>query len=85
VKGEKMKSPILTLQYFSPNEERFICIASTKDRRAMSAFKQACLDEARLKILDWGDEVLLKQSRLEAGRLEELLSLLIPDEGVVNE
>jgi len=80
-----MRPPILALQYYNPSEGRFTCLAFTKDKGVLLAFKRAVLDEARLKTLDWGDEVLLKQSRLEAGRLEELLSLLIPDEGVADE
>jgi len=77
-----MKTPILVLQY--PNPERgsaTIALAATRDRKALQAFKEAVLEEARLATMDWeADEVLHAQNQTELERLNKLLGLLIPDD-----
>jgi hypothetical protein len=76
-----MNNPILVLQYPDPHECRTIAIAATRNRKALIAFKEAVLEDARLALLDWNtDDVLQEQSQLELERLERLLNLLIKDE-----
>ena len=76
-----MKRPILVLQYPDNREARTIALAATRNPRALQAFKEAALEEARLAAMDWeADEVLHVQNQKELERLEKLLGLLIPDD-----
>jgi len=76
-----MKRPILVLQYPDNREARTIALAATRSPRALKAFKEAALEEARLAAIDWeADEVLHAQNKKELERLEKLLGLLIPDD-----
>lgn len=76
-----MKRPILVLQYPDNREARTIALAATRSPRALQAFKEAALEEARLAAIDWeADEVLHAQNQKELERLEKLLGLLIPDD-----
>ncbi|MFC1861737.1 hypothetical protein ACFLX6_00365 [Chloroflexota bacterium] len=75
-----MKKPILVLQYPDPHEGRTVAIAATRGLKALQAFKELVLEEARLAVMDWeADEVIHAQSQIELERLNKLLELLIPD------
>ena len=75
-----MKRPILVLQYPDPHEGRTVAIAATRSLKALQAFKELVLEEARLAVMDWEtDEVLHAQNETELERLHKLLELLIPD------
>ena len=59
-----------------------MALAATRNGKALRAFKEAILEDARLSILDWqADEVIHLQEEVELERLEKLLDLVIPDEG----
>ncbi|MFC1901602.1 hypothetical protein ACFLX3_01555 [Chloroflexota bacterium] len=75
-----MNNPILVLQYPDPHEGRTIAIAATRSPKALQAFKEVVLEEARLAVMDWeADEVLHAQNQTELERLYKLFELLIPD------
>lgn len=77
-----MNRPILVLQYPDSREARTVALAATRSSKALSAFKEAVLEEARLKIMDWDtDDILRLQEEMELERLERLLNLLIPNNG----
>ena len=76
-----MKRPILVLQYPDSGEARTVALAATRNTRALRAFKEAVLDDARLALLDWrADEVIHLQEEVELERLQRLLDLVIPEE-----
>ena len=69
------------MQYPDNREARTIALAATRSPRALQAFKEAVLEEARLAAMDWeADEVLHAQNQKELERLEKLLGLLMPDD-----
>ena len=75
-----MNNPILVLQYPDPHECRTVAIAATRNLKALQAFKEVVLEEARLAVMDWqADEVIHTQNQTELERLNKLLGLLIPD------
>ena len=75
-----MKRPILVLQYPDNREARTVALAATRNPKALQAFKEAVLEEARLAVMDWeADEVLHAQNQIELERLNKLLGLLIPN------
>jgi hypothetical protein len=75
-----MKKPILVLQYPDSRLARTVALAASRNNTALLAFKQAVLEEARLKAMDWeNDDVLRLQEQLELERLESLLNMLIPE------
>lgn len=58
-----------------------MAMAATRSSKALAAFKEAVLEEARLKVMDWdADDVLKLQEEMELERLERLLNLLIPND-----
>ena len=74
-----MKRPILVLQYPDNREARTVALAATRNPKALQAFKEAVLEEARLSAVDWeADEVLSINNQTELVRLEKLLEKLIP-------
>lgn len=76
-----MKRPILVLQYPDSREARTVALAATRNEKALRAFKQAVLEDARLSLLDWrADEVMHLQEQVEFERLQKLLDLVLPDE-----
>ena len=78
-----MKRPILVLQYPDSREARTVALAATRSEKALRAFKEAVLEDARLSTLDWqADEVIHLQEVVELERLQKLLDLLIPDEAM---
>ena len=75
-----MKKPILVLQYPDSRDARTVALAATRSLKALLAFKEAVLEEARLGAMDWdADEILTIQNQTELERLEKLLDKLIPD------
>ena len=74
-----MKRPILVLQYPDSREARTVALAATRNLKALQAFKEVVLEEARLAVMDWeADEVLSIQNQTELERLGKLLEKLIP-------
>jgi len=74
---------VLTLQYPDIYEGRLKILASTHNHKAMLAFKEACLEEAKFQTLGLDqDKVLLLDAQHEYCRLKEILDLLIPDDKV---
>jgi len=76
-----MKRPILVLQYPNPEQgSATVALAATRDPKALQAFKEAVLEEARLEAMGWQDDKVLHiQNQMELEKLEKLLGLLIPD------
>lgn len=69
------------LQYPDSRGARTVALAATRNEKALRAFKEAVLEEARLSILDWNaDEVIHLQEEVELERLQKLLDLVIPEE-----
>jgi hypothetical protein len=55
--------------------------ASTRNKKALRAFRETVLEEARLSLLDWeADEVIRLQDEVDLDRLQKLLDLVIPEE-----
>jgi hypothetical protein len=74
-----MNRPILVLQYPDSRQARTVALAATRSSKALFSFKEAVLEEARLKLMDWEtDDILRLQEEMEFERLERLLNLLIP-------
>jgi len=70
---------IIVLQYPDPVEGRLKMLASTRDRKALLAFREAVLGEARARALEsYTDEVLRIDYEKDLERLEQILDLLIP-------
>lgn len=75
-----MNRPILVLQYPDPRQGRTVALAATRNRKALLAFKEVVLQEARMTVMDWtDDEILQQQDKDELNRLTSLLELVIPD------
>jgi len=74
-----MKNPILVLQYPDSREARTVALAATRNEKALRAFKEAVIEDARLSALDWQCKVIHLQAMLELERLHKLLDLIIPD------
>ena len=76
---------VLTLQYPDAYEGRLRILASTHDKKVLLAFKKVVLEEAQLKTMGFiDDEILRCDAEFEYERLQNLLDMLIPDEGVAN-
>ena len=72
---------VITLQYPDLWGGKLKILASTRDRKALLAFREAVLIEARLKLLDFsGDEVLRLEYQKDYERLQAILDLLIPEQ-----
>lgn len=80
-----MVQPHLVLQYPDLQTGRVRLLAFTQDKRALSVFKKAVLEEARLNLLGCDDDILKIDYEEELRKLERLLSLLIPDEGAADD
>ena len=77
---------LLTLQYPDVYEGRLRILASTHDKKVLLGFKKAVLEEAKLKTLGFiDDEILRCDAEFEYERLQNLLDMLIPDEGLVTD
>lgn len=67
------------MQYPDSREARTVALAATRNLKALQAFKEVVLEEARLAVMDWEtDEILCIQNQTELERLEKLLEKLIP-------
>ena len=71
----------LVLQYPDWQSGKIRLLATTKNPKALRAFRDAVLEEARLNALSTDDPILLVEYNEELRKLERLLILLIPDEG----
>jgi hypothetical protein len=74
-----MPSANLVLQYPDWQSGKIRLLATTKDRKALAAFKQAVLEEAHLNLLGCGDDILRIDYEEELRKLEKLLNALIPN------
>jgi hypothetical protein len=75
-----MKNPVLVLQYPDPRHGRTVAIAATRSPKALRAFKDVVLKEARDTAMDSvADELLRVQDKAELERLQVTLDLLIPE------
>ena len=74
----------LVLQYPDWQSGKIRLLATTKSPKALRAFREAVLEEARLNALSADDPILKVEYNEELRKLERLLSLLIPDEGAAN-
>jgi len=72
---------VITLQYPDLWDKRLKILASTRNKKALMAFKEAVLTEARLKLLGLpDDEVLRIDYQKDYERLCAIFDLLIPEE-----
>ena len=70
---------VITLQYPDLWDGKLKILASTRNREALLAFREAVLIEARLKLMNFpDDEVLRVEYQKDYERLQEILDLLIP-------
>lgn len=69
----------LVLQYPDWQSGKIRLLAVTKNPKALRAFRDAALEEARLNAISTDDPVLQVEYSEELRKLERLLSLLIPD------
>lgn len=70
---------VITLQYPDLSDGKLRILASTRDRKALLAFREAVLIEARLKLMNFpDDEVLRVEYKKDYERLQGILDLLIP-------
>lgn len=74
-----MNRPHLVLQYPDWQSGKIRLLAMTSDKRALVAFKQAVLEEARLNLLCCDDDILKIEYREELHKVEKLLNAIIPD------
>ena len=74
----------LVLQYPDWQSGKIRLLATTKSPKALRAFRDAVLEEAKLNTLSTDDPILKVEYNEELHKLERLLSLLIPDEGAAN-
>lgn len=74
-----MNRPHLVLQYPDWQSGKIRLLAMTSDKRALVAFRQAVLEEARLNLLCCDDDILKIEYREELHKLEKLLNALIHD------
>jgi hypothetical protein len=72
----------LVLQYPDWQNGKIRLLATTKDRKALLAFKQAVIEEAKLNLIGCDDEVLRIEYEEELHKLEKLLNAIIPDESI---
>lgn len=77
---------VITLQYPDLADGKLKILASTRDHKALLAFREAVLIEARLKLMDLlADEVLRIEYQKDYERLQGILDLLIPVNGETKE
>ena len=74
-----MAQPHLVLQYPDLQTGKVRLLAVTRDKRVLTAFKKAVLEEARLNLLGCDDEILRIEYQEELNKLEKLLNALIPE------
>ena len=72
---------VITLQYPDLWEGTLRILASTRQKKALLAFRQAVLEEAQLRLMSFvGDEVLQVDYHAEYERLRQILDILIPEQ-----
>lgn len=71
----------LVLQYPDWQSGKIRLLATTKSPKALRAFRDAVLEEARLSALSTDNPILKVEYGEELRKLEKLLSLVIPDNG----
>lgn len=77
----KNTTAVITLQYPDLWDGKLKILASTRDRRALLVFREAVLTEAKLKLLNYsGDEILRLEYQKDYERLQAVLGLLIPEQ-----
>jgi len=69
----------LVLQYPDWQSGKIRLLATTKNPKALRAFRDAVLEEARLNLLGCDDDILRIEYEEELHKLEKLLNILIPD------
>ena len=69
----------LVLQYPDWQRGKIRLLATTKDHKALLAFKHAVMEEARLNLLSCDDDILRIEYEEELRKLEKLLNALIPE------
>jgi hypothetical protein len=69
----------LVLQYPDWQSGKIRLLATTKNPKALRAFKQTVMDEARLNLLGCDDPILRIEYEEELRKLEKLLNALIPE------
>jgi len=69
----------LVLQYPDWQSGKIRLLATTKSHKALLAFKQAVMEEARLNLLGCDDDILWIEYEEELRKLEKLLNALIPE------
>lgn len=74
-----MAAASLVLQYPDWQSGKIRLLATTKDRKALQAFKKAVLEEASLNVLGTDDQILKIEYSEELAKLEKLLAALIPE------
>lgn len=74
-----MVTPTLTLTYPDLQTGKVRLLAVTQDKRVLTAFKKAVLEEAQLNLLGCDDDILRIEYQEELNKLEKLLNALIPD------
>lgn len=75
----------LVLQYPDWQNGKIRLLATTNNPKALRAFRDAVLEEARLNALSTDDPILKIEYNEELHKLERLLNLLIPDEGAAGD
>ena len=68
----------LVLQYPDLQSGKIRLLATTKDKKVLTAFRKAVLEEARLNLLGCDDDILRIEYQEELRKLEKLLDALIP-------
>lgn len=79
-----MTGASLVLQYPDWQSGKIRLLATTKNRKALAAFKDAVLEDARLNAISTDDPVLKVEYGEELRKLEKLLSVAIPAEDLGN-
>ncbi len=75
----------LVLQYPDWQSGKIRLLATTKNPKALRAFRDAVLEEARLNALSADDPILKVEYNEELHKLEQLLRLLVPDGGAAGD
>jgi hypothetical protein len=79
-----MSSANLVLQYPDWQTGKIRLLATTRNRAAMVAFRDAVLEEARLNAISTDDPVLKVEYSEELRKLERLFEVVISDSGIGN-
>jgi hypothetical protein len=75
----------LVLQYPDWQSGKIRLLATTKNPKALRAFRDAVLEEAQLNTMSTDDPILKVEYGEELRKLERLLSLIVPDEEAIDD